>query len=175
MTTLTVEDGTGLANANSYVSLADATEYHVARGNSDWTGTDDDLSAALALAWDSLHLLYGQNFKGTLLPTTKQAGLFPRLPFTDNNGRLVLSGQIPACVIQAQCEIALLYVQGNEIFPIKNEAQNVAEQSAKLGDLATTTRYFKPVEGEMFPGFRKVDLVISPVLNKKAQAYRIGL
>lgn len=139
-TQLIIETGAGLSNANSYVSVADATVYHVARGNADWTGDDSDgsLSEALLLAWESLHLLYGPNFKGALLPTVKQSGLFPRLPFSDNNGRLILQGQIPTCVINAQCEIALLYVQGTDIFPIKNETQNVSEQSAKLGDLGTT-------------------------------------
>ena len=34
---LIVEDGTGLANAESYVSVADATTYHTNYGNTAWT------------------------------------------------------------------------------------------------------------------------------------------
>jgi hypothetical protein len=33
---LIVEDGTGLANAESYVSVADATTYHANIGNTAW-------------------------------------------------------------------------------------------------------------------------------------------
>ncbi len=33
---LIVEDGTGLSTAESYISVADATTYHTARGNSSW-------------------------------------------------------------------------------------------------------------------------------------------
>ena len=33
---LIVEDGTGLATAEAYISVADATTYHAARGNSTW-------------------------------------------------------------------------------------------------------------------------------------------
>ena len=33
---LEVEDGTGKSTAESYISVADATTYHTARGNSTW-------------------------------------------------------------------------------------------------------------------------------------------
>lgn len=38
---LTVEDGTGLAAADAYVSLADANAYHLSMGNSAWAALSD--------------------------------------------------------------------------------------------------------------------------------------
>ena len=38
--TLTVETGAIVANANSYVSIADCDSYHTLMGNATWTGTD---------------------------------------------------------------------------------------------------------------------------------------
>ena len=40
--TLTVENGSGLAGADSYVSQADATTYHDGRGNTAWTDLSSD-------------------------------------------------------------------------------------------------------------------------------------
>lgn len=37
---LIVEDGTGIANADSYVSVAEADAYHVAFGNDLWAAID---------------------------------------------------------------------------------------------------------------------------------------
>jgi hypothetical protein len=45
--TLIVEDGTGLAAAESYVSAADCDAYHAARGNTGWSGTEAEKEAAL--------------------------------------------------------------------------------------------------------------------------------
>ena len=39
---LIVEDGTGKATANSYVSLAVADAYFLLRGNADWAGPDTE-------------------------------------------------------------------------------------------------------------------------------------
>lgn len=50
--TFTVEDGTGLANSNSYVSVAACDDYHAAHlYATDWTGaTNDRKQAALGMA-----------------------------------------------------------------------------------------------------------------------------
>lgn len=176
MPTITTETGAGLADANSYASLDYANDYHATRSNAEWSGEDDQLTQALLVAFESLESLYGPNYKGALLPTSTQAALFPRMPFTDNNGRLVSSHTIPTCLMQAQCEIALLYVQGVDVFPKRSTAQNVVSESVEVGSLKTSTQYGKAVEGESFPGFRKVDLLLAPILNnKKPQSFRLGL
>jgi hypothetical protein len=51
---ITVEDGTGLPDANAYCDLAFADAYHADRGNAAWTGDDAAKSAALIKATDYL-------------------------------------------------------------------------------------------------------------------------
>lgn len=56
---LTVEDGTGLATADSYASRADADAYHAARGNAAWAAASTDArDAALRKATQYLDTRY---------------------------------------------------------------------------------------------------------------------
>ena len=53
------EDGTGLANANAYVSVEFADEYFSARGNQTWAGLGSaDKEAAIIKATDYLEAVY---------------------------------------------------------------------------------------------------------------------
>ena len=45
--TIIVEDGTGLANAESYVSVVDANTYHSKLGNDAWTDLDTSVKEQL--------------------------------------------------------------------------------------------------------------------------------
>ena len=56
------EDGTGLANANAYVSVEFADEYFSARGNQAWAGLGSaDKEAAILKATDYLEAVYWEN------------------------------------------------------------------------------------------------------------------
>lgn len=67
---LIVEDGTGLATAESYLSLPDADAYHLAFGNSTWdAATDAAKEAALRRATQYLDSRY--TFAGQRLTTTQ--------------------------------------------------------------------------------------------------------
>lgn len=74
--TLVVEDGTGLPNADSYLSIASADVYHAAMGNTDWASVPAALKeAALRRATQYLDTRY--NWRGQPLTTT-QALVWPR-------------------------------------------------------------------------------------------------
>jgi len=176
MATLIVEDGTGLPNANSYISLDDATAYHAQRSNDDWGSDADAQTNALLIAAESLELLYGNLFLGSLIYESCQALLFPRVDFVDNNGRWVLWGQIPKNLAYAQAEIALLVLQDVDVFPMKTTSQNIASQKVKVGELETQTTYLTPVETETYENFRKVDLLLAPLIeNGKGSNFYFGL
>jgi len=53
-----VEDGTGLPTAETFVSVADANDYHTAMNNTGWTGTDAVKEAALRRATQYIDTRY---------------------------------------------------------------------------------------------------------------------
>src|SRR5690606_27756416 len=75
---LIVEDGTGLPNAEAYISVADADSYFAKRGNSAWAAlTVDAKEVALRLGADYMAAVYGPRWCGERLTDT-QALDWPR-------------------------------------------------------------------------------------------------
>ncbi len=72
-----IEDGTGVANANSYLSVADATDYHAERGDDVWAdATPSTMAKALVRATDYIEATY--RARGN--PLTASQGLqWPRV------------------------------------------------------------------------------------------------
>lgn len=168
---LVVEDGTQIPNANSYVDLAFAAAYHLAQGNSDWSGEDADLERSLSVACRALEQLYGADLKSCIADGTQER-LFPRIWFTDGHGRIVEQGDVPTCWKEAQCEIALLHLQGIDVFPTEADAA-IKSQSVKVGELETATEFWGAVNKVRFDNFRKVELLLKPILRAKPTGWRI--
>ena len=63
---IVVEDGTGKSTAESYISVADASTYHTARGNTAWAAltTDALREAALRKATDFMRQVYRSRWQG---------------------------------------------------------------------------------------------------------------
>lgn len=157
---------------NTYVTLADADAYHTIYANADWTGNTDDEARkqALILATQSVDLLYGAKYLSIIASET-QSLLFPRSAFTDNNGRYVTS--IPTALKNAVCEIALLNLNGTNIFPIANTANNVKSETLQVGGVSISTQNYRANESETFEGFRKVDILLRAVLKQVPTSFRI--
>lgn len=102
---LTVEDGTGLAAADAFVSLADADAYHTARGNSTWTGDDADKEAAIRRA--SFFLSNSFRWKGYRLNGRTQALAWPRHDVVDGESWSVSADAVPQEIRDATAEIAV--------------------------------------------------------------------
>lgn len=102
---LIVEDGTGLLVAESYVSAADATAYHLAMGNTAWallSGTNMEI----ALRRATQYIDTGYRFLGDLL-IYNQALMFPRI-FGDSILGPRYDGVWPVKPLKdACCELAL--------------------------------------------------------------------
>jgi hypothetical protein len=60
---IVVEDGTGIADANSYASEDDADNYFEDRANDTWATSTADKEAALIRASASLDAIYGQGLQ----------------------------------------------------------------------------------------------------------------
>jgi hypothetical protein len=77
--TLIIETGAGLANAESYISVADATAYHANRGNSAWAALASDTVREQLLRKATEYMVgqYRDNWKGQRTSVT-QALDWPR-------------------------------------------------------------------------------------------------
>lgn len=137
--TLTVEDGTGLANANSYVSQADADTYFANRANTVWAAADNDAKAA-ALIQATQYLDTRYAFKGERLTTT-QALAWPRqqspirVPvgiWTDVYAGTDSQFQWPVKRVKdATCEAALRALAG----PLYADQAATVKDSVKVGPI----------------------------------------
>jgi len=157
---------------NTYITLADAETYHTTYGNVDWTSTVDDEAKklALVLATQAVDLLYGQKFLSFVSVET-QPLLFPRASFYDNDARYHTT--YPTSLKNAVCEIALMSLLGADILPMASAAQNVKAESIQVGGISINTQNYKANEGESFEGFRKVDILLRPILRQQGSSWRL--
>jgi hypothetical protein len=114
---LVVETGAIVAGAESYISAADATTYHTARGNTLWTGTDAVKEAALRKATAYLDGKYRSRWKGYKVRPVPLDGLteqlleWPRYD-VEVSGYLFPCDEIPQRLKDACCELALRALSG---------------------------------------------------------------
>jgi hypothetical protein len=109
---LVIETGAIVAGAESYVSAADATTYHTARGNTLWTGTDAVKEAALRKATTYLDGKYRNRWKGYKVRPVPQDGVttqaleWPRYDVVISD-YIFPYDEIPQRLKDACCELAL--------------------------------------------------------------------
>jgi hypothetical protein len=76
---LIVEDGTGVALAESYISVTDADTYHASRGNTLWSTMQvSEKEQALRRATDYMQQVYRMDWKGTRTTITQNLD-WPRI------------------------------------------------------------------------------------------------
>lgn len=120
-----VEDGTGLPNANSYVTVEFADDYFSARGVSSWDSLETaQKEQALICATDFIDNVYQWYGKKA---TSEQALRFPRVNLVDYEGQEIVG--IPNCLKQAVCDGANLSASGTELFQTKNENGDVVQET----------------------------------------------
>ena len=127
-----VEDGTGVAGADSYVTVSFADDYFSARGSDTWSALDDAAKErALVRATDFIDNMFEWN--GRRL-TESQPLRFPRKGIFDYEGAEVTG--IPGALMQSVCEAAAVSAGGGELF--RTHDANGSVVSEKIGDLAFT-------------------------------------
>ena len=100
---ITIEDGTGLAAAEGYISVANADTYFSDRGVSTWTGTDAAKEEAIRQATEYLDATY--KWIGSIKLDAQALG-WPRDSAWDKEGR-TLADLVPTGVSRACAEMAL--------------------------------------------------------------------
>jgi hypothetical protein len=90
------EDGTGLPDANSFVSVEYADDYFAALGNAAWTGEPSAKQAWLVQATSYIITVFGRRFGCYTKLSDEQALPFP-----------TVQNALPDALLQATCEYAV--------------------------------------------------------------------
>lgn len=143
---LIVEDGTGVANANSYATRAEGDAYHVQRDNTDWIDADDH-SQILALIRATDYLDRRWNYVGVQKEQSPagQGRRWPRLNAFDREGNDV-SSTLPYVFKVATMEYALRIVaDAGRLMPdptvLDESGGAVTLKREKVGPIEEETRY----------------------------------
>ena len=113
--TITVEDGTGLVNADAYISEADADTYFAAIANATWAGaTTTAKEQAIVKATRYMEKRFGNKWKGIIASSTQALG-WPRDYVYDERGT-ELDDQVPTAIAHACAEYAV-HALTNDLIP----------------------------------------------------------
>ncbi len=161
---LIVEDGTGLSNAESFCSVADATTYHANRGNAAWAALASDTvrEQLLRKASDYMEQVYREQWNGYRKLFTQSLS-WPRyrVPMQDASGGYYLypafypSDSVPVLVANA-CAALALRAATDDLAP-------------DIGRLKSRVK-IGPIETDYVPGsshtrYRAIDNMLLPFLN----------
>lgn len=130
---LIVEDGTGLPNAESYVSVAQADAYFSATAVADWAAaTLADREVALRRATAYMDARY--SFRGERLRTV-QALAWPRVGY--GSSEVPENGLWPVRpVANACCELALIAVRGQPYYVAQNTSSTAEREQVTVGPIS---------------------------------------
>lgn len=171
---IVVEDGTAKSNAESYISVVDASTYHAGRGNAAWAALASDTirEQNLRKATDYMLQIYRKQWSGYRYTAT-QALDWPRSfvylePFvhgaTGTYPYLVANDTVPTEVKNACAELALRASAG-ELFA--DLAQGIT--SERVGPLTTEYDKASPQSAR----YVAVDAMLAPYLARGGNAVRV--
>lgn len=158
---LIVEDGTGLADANGYISVTDADAFFTARADAAWTGSSAAKEAAIIRATDYIEGRFGGRARGSRLTET-QALAFPREEF-DHPELGVISG-VPAQVARACALFAKRALTVDlDPDPVRDASGRVVvAKTEKVGPITETTGYLQGASAA--PEYPAADRLMRPFL-----------
>jgi hypothetical protein len=133
--TLIVEDGTGVEDANSYVSVEEADAYWADRSNYDWLSGDKEASLVIATAY--IDNRYDNRWPGRRTYGRDQWLAGPRVSAYDTSNQLIYEDEIPIELRQAVCEAAFAEMRTpGTLFP--GVDPNKIVLSKTVGPISTT-------------------------------------
>lgn len=123
-----VEDGTGLATANAYLSVEEANEYHKERGNAAWIGAVSQKQSAIIRATQYLDAMY--QWSTGYITSAEQGLAWPRIDAVEPNGWPIGYEDVPKVVKHATAELALRAISAALVPDGERDARR-----KKVGDL----------------------------------------
>lgn len=168
---LIVEDGSGLTNSDSYISLADANSYVADHSNpSSWSAaTDDEREEALRLGTQYIDLQYGGKFKG-VKADRDNALYWPRSGVSDSDNYSYEDYEIPLCLKYAVVEAALRVLAGDDLLGVLTNPGTIKREKKKLGPMEKEVEYMggkAPVKA-----YPKIKLLLRPIIESSSVMYR---
>lgn len=136
------EDGTGLSDANSYLSVADADAYIADHGNSaTWSAaTDASKQEALRLATQYLDIRYATKWLGSR-GDSEQSLAWPRYGIEDYDGFVVDWDELPSAIEDATAELALRVIEGDTLLDDIDSPGTIESTSTTVGPIKKSTNY----------------------------------
>lgn len=155
--TLTVEDGSEVAGAESYITVADALTYHDNLGNNTWaTITEEQQEQALRRATNYMLQAYGSKWQGVRMTATQSLD-WPRSGVYAH-GFAVATDAVPVAVQNACAELALKAAAG-ELLSDKKRAKirvKVDVIETEYDRFASHATKYEAVEAILAPYFKNV-------------------
>lgn len=158
---ITVEDGSGVANADSYVSVADADTYHTAHGNpSSWSGLSTSLKEQyLKEATTYLDSVYYYQWQGYRTNGLDQGLDHPRAAMYDRDGNLRPEDELAKELTDATCILANIRAGGTTLLATQTTPGTLGSKKIKVDVIEIEKVY--PGGQSSVPYFREVSLLIA--------------
>jgi len=164
---IVVEDGSGVTNANSYVSVADARVYASNRGVE--LPLDDDALAAMLIRSTDYLEAQACRYQGEIA-NEGQALQWPRTNVYLYGSEIAFpSNAIPKELKLAQCSVILAINEGVNIMPNYSASNFVIEES--VGPI--TIKYADPTKVGIVPTLTAVDSLLAPLFGSTATGFAI--
>lgn len=158
---LIVEDGTVVANANTFATVEQARDFAAERGVT-LPAADDDVEVLLIKAGDYLNSLE-QQYSGSRMQPLLQGMCYPRTGSTMFTAPFP-NDEIPVLLIKAQCQLCLEVNSGVQLFPSHEAGAGVIKKD-KTGPLET--EYFEGASVSLTsPLLTAVNGFLSPLLSR---------
>lgn len=175
--TFVVEDGTGLATANAYVSVADATTYFENYSDpSAWDlASTADQETALRMATQWIDNRFRGRWKGTPILGTQRLA-WPRSGVVNEEGFGVDDASIPERIEEATAEMALRFLADASVTDIETDTDlttQVVSERKKVDVLETETHY-APGGKRVGTAYPKVGMLLAGLLRSSNYVTRIG-
>jgi len=161
---LVVEDGTGKADADSYLSLTDADTYNTNHSASAaWIAAAEAVKEkALRLATQYLDVRYGGRWK-SYRSNELQALAWPRAYAIDRDGYYWDSDQMPQRLKDATVELALRVVGGDTLFADITKPGTIKSQSVTVGPIQKSIEYMGGYT--QVKGYPLIDGLVKSLIN----------
>ena len=163
---IVVEDGSGVAGANSYVAVDDCKAYCDARGLTFSASPTAEGEQALIRATQAIDAMYGARYPGYRTNGRDQSLQWPRAEATDAEGEEIADDEIPQEIIDATCEAAVreLATPGS-MMPDLERGGRI--QSLQAGSVAITYGS----NAEAVTTFQTIDGVLAGLLGSPVASF----